>query len=167
MNASSSNPAVRDQAARGGSGWTWVLILGGLGVVGLFLVCGIAGVVGVVILGANSYGTRIALKNGNELYYTSAVTEAEARKVADYLDTKFADNKGALATYQLNKAAGKYEFRAVVQEGKENDNLAVVAFQAMGVLLSLEVLDGAPVDVHLCDRNLKTLRVVEHIPKKA
>jgi hypothetical protein len=167
MYASSSNPAVRDQAPRRGSGWKWLFLFGGIGILGLFLLCGVGGVVGLVILGANSYGTRIALKNGNELYYTPAVTEAEARKVADYLDTKFPDNKGKVATYQLNKAGGKYEFRAVVQEGKENDNLAVVAFQAMGVLLSLEVLDGAPVDVHLCDRNLKTVRVLDHLPKKA
>lgn len=97
--------------------------------------------------------------NGGELYYTKAVTEAEARKLGDYLvQGKFFD--GTKKSAQLNKEGAAYEFRVVVKKGAETDEQNAVLFQQISQELSQNVFGGAAVNVHLCDDQLKTLRVI-------
>jgi len=136
-----------------------LVILGGIGAF-CFLCC--AGLVVAVFMWPSKYGTKVALNKGSELYYTPAVTEAEARKLADYMkkDKTFGDVEGG--RFQLNKAGDAYEFRMAVKEEKAEDKGEDVAIILWAALLSTEVFDGAPVDVHLCDADLKTLRVVEY-----
>lgn len=98
--------------------------------------------------------------NGVQLFYTDAVTEAEADALGNYLITaEFAD--GEKKSVQLDKTNGNYLFRMVVKEGYEsNDEFSVIA-QAFAADLSTNVFNGSPVEVHLCDENLKTLRTVQ------
>jgi hypothetical protein len=141
-----------------GSGWKLFLIVGAvLGSCG----CGCGGLLSLALIFGNSYGTRIKLKNGNELYYTAAVTEQEAQKLAKYMEDKWLDDKVANARFQLNKTGETYEFRAVVKEGKEKDEDTAFQFRVLAMLLSMQVFDGAPVEVHLCNDSLKTVRTLE------
>jgi hypothetical protein len=64
-------------------------------------------------------------------------------------------------TFQLNKTGDTYEFRVVVKEEAEQDEMLAFAMRIVAVAISGEVFGGAPVDVHLCDQNLKTKRVME------
>jgi hypothetical protein len=47
-----------------------------------------------------------------------------------------------------------------VKKGIELDEEAVTLFKALALKMSLFVFDGADVEVHMCDDQLKTLRVV-------
>jgi hypothetical protein len=53
----------------------------------------------------------------------------------------------------------------VVREDKEKDDFTAVLFQGLALAISKEVLDGAPVIVHLCDDRLNTMRVLEFLGK--
>ncbi|MBC8044956.1 MAG: hypothetical protein IAF08_16075 [Rhizobacter sp.] len=122
----------------------------------------VASLLCVVLIGLTGCGASRgkALEfNGGELYYTKAVTEAEARKLGDYLvEGKFFD--GTKKSAQLNKEGAAYEFRVVVKDGAEKDEQNAVLFQQIAQELSQNVFGGAAVNVHLCDAQLKTLRVI-------
>jgi hypothetical protein len=107
--------------------------------------------------GCNNYGTRLTFNKG-ELYYTAAVTRDEAQKLGDFLvgDGYFDGNE---TTVQLNKAGGVYEVRLVVKPGSDLDP-HLFEFTLFARKISKDVFDSAPVDIHLCDQELKTLRVV-------
>ena len=111
------------------------------------------------MFGCGSKGTRLEYK-GSELYYTNNVTEAEAKKLGDYLYNGgvFSDeNKG---TVQLDKSGDKYLLRMVVKEGidKDENYQKLIPLFAKGV--SKNVFNGAKVEVQLCDSNLNTLKTI-------
>ena len=105
-----------------------------------------------------NYGKMLAF-NGGQLYYTSAVTVAEADKLGRYLvSSEFFD--GNEKTVQINKTGNTYEFRMVIKTGLERDQEVIDLMKLWTSELSTDVFDGNPVDIHLCDDQLKTLRVV-------
>ncbi len=112
----------------------------------------------VLMLGCNAYGTKLEYGKG-ELYYTKNVTEAEAKKLGDYL-TKIKFFEGDGKTVQLDKSGDTYQFRMVVKEGLDKDEKYITASQEAAVEISKNVFEGAKVEVHLCDNKLKTLKVV-------
>ncbi|MEY2563078.1 MAG: hypothetical protein QOH88_1271 [Verrucomicrobiota bacterium] len=103
-------------------------------------------------------GTKLTFDK-SELYYTSQVTEAEAKKVGEVL-VKLGYFKGAAASVQLNKSGGVYEFRAVVKKDSEKNSEIVEEFRAIGKAISDQALNKAKVAVHLCDDHLKTVYVI-------
>lgn len=92
-----------------------------------------------------------------DLYCTSSVSEAEATKLAKFLED---DDWSQKSSVQLNKTGDTYEFRISVKKGLDNDQETIDTFKEFGLELSKEVFAGGKVDVHLCDDNLQTLRVV-------
>lgn len=97
--------------------------------------------------------------NGGDLYYTARVTEAEAKKLGNYLvKEKFFD--GNQKTVQLTKDDGTYQFRMVVVRDGEKGPNTVATFTSVCQELSENVFNGARVVIHLCDDHLKTLRVI-------
>jgi hypothetical protein len=117
-------------------------------------------------------GRKLDFKNGGELYYTSsvaeAVTEAEAQQLGDFL-TKEGFFDGTKKTVQLRKADRSnvyvgspihYELRMVVTKGTENDQLRLDAAQFLAAKMSTDVFNGAETEVHFCDDQFETLRVV-------
>ena len=108
--------------------------------------------------GCSGYGKELKF-NGGQLFYTSAVSKEQADKLGDYLvKEKFFD--GNPKTVQLNKTGSTFEVRIVVKKGIEQDQKVVDVFKVMCKELSKDVFNAAPVDIHLCDENLKTLKVV-------
>lgn len=106
----------------------------------------------------NKYGTELKYGNGR-LFYTPAVTETDAKKLGDYLNgLRFFD--GAEKSAQIDKQGEKYEFRFPVKKEFENDEAFLANSKQTCKELSAQVFGGAPVEVHLCDNKLKTLRVV-------
>jgi hypothetical protein len=97
--------------------------------------------------------------NGVQLFYTSSISEAEANTLGNYLiKSEFAD--GEQKTVQLNKSGNTYEFRMVVKTGIEQDQEYTDLGKLMAAEISSEVFNGQQVDLHFCDENLKTLRVL-------
>jgi hypothetical protein len=103
-------------------------------------------------------GTKLTFNKG-DVYYTKAVTEAEAKKLGDYL-VKIGFFEGTPKSVQLNKTGAVYEFRPVVKKDTEKNPTMVDGFRIIGNAMSEEVFNKAKVVVHLCDDNLKTVYVI-------
>jgi hypothetical protein len=117
--------------------------------------------VGGALGAGHGLGTRLDL-NGSDLYYTDSVTAAEAKRLRRHLlETHTFD--GAAGTFQLNKDGSRYQFRMMVQPGAEDDQQTIFASNALGMRLSGAVFGGKVVEIHLCDENFDTLRVVDPI----
>jgi hypothetical protein len=104
------------------------------------------------------FGTRIEIEQ-SEVYYTPAITEKEARKLVDYLVAAGA-LQGRDITIQLHREDAVYQFRMVVVEGAQNNPSTLEVMAGMADELSQEVFGNQPVEVHMCDPYLKTLKVV-------
>ena len=112
----------------------------------------------LLCISCEGHGTLLEF-NGGELYYTSNVTLAEANKLGKYcVKEEFFD--GNRKTIQLDKEGSTYLFRMVVKKGLENDQEFINIAKVTAAELSQNVFNGKQVDIHLCDENLKTLRVV-------
>ena len=109
-------------------------------------------------LACTGHGTKLEFNNG-ELYYTDNVTEADAKKLGDYL-VKNRFFSGRKITVQIDKAGATYQFRMVVVPEKQNDELTFMVLKAFVRGISKDVFDGAPTELHICDDGLKTLKVL-------
>lgn len=124
--------------------------LGGLLAVAILLVVGLA---------CSGHGTKLEF-NGGDLYYTDNVTEAEAKKLGNYLvEQGFYDGKPK--SVQLDKSGSTYQFRMVVQPEKQNDAATMEIMKTFASQLSSDVFSNAPTEVHVCDDQLKTLKVIK------
>jgi hypothetical protein len=109
-------------------------------------------------VGCGGYGTRLTF-NGGEVYYTNAVSKAEAEKLGNVLvREQFFD--ATPKTVQLDRDGDTYLFRMVIKPGADTDPQFEAAAKQMRTELSQMVFDNKPVVLHLCDENLKTLRVI-------
>ena len=112
----------------------------------------------MLLTGAANYGMLMEV-NHADLYYTPAVSQADAKALGDYLvKEKFFD--GRHLSVQLTKEGETIQVRFPVKPGFEKDETYIDSVRALGQQISVNVFQGAPVEVHLCDGNLKTLRAV-------
>ena len=110
-------------------------------------------------LACTGHGTKLDFNNG-ELYYTDNVTEADAKKLGDYL-VKAGFFSGKKITVQLDKAGATYQFRMVVLPEKQNDENSLELMKSFAGEISEEVFNNAPVELHIFDDQLKTLKVLK------
>jgi hypothetical protein len=118
-----------------------------------------------VLTGAESlsvFGPGLGKKltfNGGELYYTSNVSQQEAQDLGEYLvRARFFDGKRK--TVQLARSGNKVEFRMVVLKGYERNPQFIETARQFSLELSRDVFRDAPVDIHLCDEYMNTLKTV-------
>lgn len=97
-----------------------------------------------------------------ELYHTPEVAAADAARVGAVLvrEKLFADRP---ATAQIRCKGRRYELRVVVRPGAEGDP-ATRGWRALGEAVARDCFGSSPVDIHLCDERLATLRVVPFEP---
>ncbi|MEN6496498.1 MAG: DUF4339 domain-containing protein [Thermoguttaceae bacterium] len=129
---------------------------------------GIAAALVIVIYGASFVvgilGSRPGLEKtltftNGEICFMPPVTESEASRLGGFLlANKFFD--GDRKTVQIKKSEGVYQFRIPVKTGSEQDEAFVDTCTASCRSISRNVFKGAPVEVHLCDKHLNTVRVV-------
>jgi hypothetical protein len=115
-------------------------------------------VVVFTIQSCSKHGNKLSFNNG-ELYYTESVQKSDAEKLGSYLQNEGFFN-GEKRTVQLNKNGKTWEFRMVVKEGTENDDQYINLFGFFSLQLSKAVFDNQPVDIHLCNNELETLKVI-------
>ncbi|MBF8984015.1 hypothetical protein IZY60_10735 [Lutibacter sp. B2] len=109
----------------------------------------------------DDYGTKLNFGENNELYYTDNVTVEEAQALGDYLvKQNFFENDGNLRSIQLNKSGTTYEFRMIIKKGLEQDQSTIDSMKLFATDLSSSVFNNKDIDIHLCDENFETLRVV-------
>lgn len=113
----------------------------------------------LVLAGCTNYGTKLEFNKG-ELYYTDKVTEAQAKKLGNYLvEAKFFN--GEEKSVQLTKEGETYQFRYPVKEGFEKDTNYAKTAASFGATLSKDLFEGKPVEIHMTDDMLKTVKVVK------
>jgi hypothetical protein len=101
----------------------------------------------------------IKVINALQLYHTKNITPAETDSLGNYLVTqKFAN--GIPKTAQITKSGNTYQFRFVIKEGMDKDTAYLQNVKIFAGQLSQNVFKGAPVEIHMCDDYLNTLKAV-------
>jgi hypothetical protein len=112
----------------------------------------------VLLTGATNYGCMLEFNHG-DLYYTSAVSKEDVKRLGDFLvEEKFFD--GRHVSVQLTNNAQTIQVRFPVKSGFEKDESYVVSVHALGVRISQKVFHGRPIEIDLCDSQLKTRRAI-------
>jgi membrane associated rhomboid family serine protease len=145
-----------EESHREGIGDQFPTVIGRAAGAGLVLL----GLTGAVILGRSDMLTshgKLLQFSGHHFYYASPVTEAEATRLGETL-VQWGLEKPVVV--QLRKAGDVYQFRMVVREGTEMTEENVAAFRQMATGVSGIVFGNAPVEMHICDQQLKTIKVV-------
>lgn len=110
------------------------------------------------ISSCGDYGRELKFNQG-QLFYTSTVSESEAQKLGQYLIQQgFFDGKEK--SIQLNKSGDIYQFRMVIKKGYEQDPNFINFAKQISQELSKDVFNDAPVEIHLCNQNLQTLKTI-------
>jgi hypothetical protein len=111
-----------------------------------------------VLVAGEGLGTKVKFGE-SQVFYKPPVTETEARSLGDYLVTVKYFND-VPKNVQLTKAGNTYAFRFIAKEGLNHDQDFINKIRGFARLLSENVLRGDKVDLHLCDDNWSTVRVV-------
>jgi hypothetical protein len=105
-----------------------------------------------------NYGSE--KKFGNlQMFYTESVTESEVDELAEFLDQQDFVGETEISV-QLNKDGDTYQFRMVTKEEYIEDETKLPLFKQMANMISTNVFEDAPVEVHLCDERLETQKVI-------
>lgn len=110
---------------------------------------------GFFLTGCAPNGNHIGIQ-GNDLFYTPAVSSEEAHTIADYLvQTEFFAH--GRKSVQLDNVDGVPYFRLVVKEGFTLDSSNRSTLHAYGRLLHEDLYKNKPFIFHICDKNFLTL----------
>ena len=110
---------------------------------------------GMACAACKGHGKKLTFGKG-EIYYKDGVTKAEATKVGKYLrKTGYFDDKKAKSV-QVLKSGDTYQVKFVVKDPKGMKKEMKDQFRVLGGMISNYALNGAKLEVHLCDRRLKT-----------
>lgn len=112
------------------------------------------------LLGCSSLGKRLDFKN-SQVYYTSNVTEDEAKGYGNYLvQTGLITDNGKMNT-QLDKSGDTYIAKFVALNGVENNDEFIAAMKKLEQGLSKDVFHSGKVEIRLCDNKWNTLKAVK------
>jgi hypothetical protein len=120
------------------------------------------GLIGLLLIpGCSRVKQKYTVNNG-EVFYRDGVTETEAKQVGEFLvQERYFD--GGRKSVELAKNGTSYQFRVVVAPAYRNDPRALEEFRITAGRIGREVLNGAHVEVQICDDQLKTLATGEPI----
>lgn len=98
----------------------------------------------------------------SEVWYLDPVTPAQAQNLLDYLVTTMPLDKSSNdgKSFHISRLGDTYEFRVMIKKGLETDQETIDQMKLISAEMSQNVFSGAEVDIHLCDENMNTLRVV-------
>lgn len=120
----------------------------------LTLATGVAGFAALVMLGNRQYGIRLEYKNV-EVYYTSQVTEAEAKQFIEYLESVHSGEKHRI-TFQLDRSGQDFLVRMCAQEFVYTSQRADNQIQAMRDAIQEKYFPQENVVFEACDDKLVT-----------
>lgn len=105
------------------------------------------------------HGTRLTFGAG-EIYYKDGITEAEAKKMGDYLLSAGFFDETEPKSVQLIKREDVYVFRMVTDEAYAKDASFERTISFAAIDFSVDVFNQAKVDVELTDASFKTLKSI-------
>mgnify|MGYP001627388866 CR=1 FL=1 len=117
---------------------------------------------GLYCCGTESEPVNLLRFNNGELYYTENVEEQEALKLGDFLAKENFYFNGDPKSVQLDKDGKGYILRLVVIEGAHQNPANIGPFTSLGIIVSKEVFDRAPVHINLCDKDFNTLMEIPY-----
>ena len=103
-----------------------------------------------------AFGSKVDFGGGQEVYYTSGATEAQAQSVGDTLKAIEFFNDNGEAAVQVVKRDEGYAVRFVTIDEAWTDPGYKKIFARMGWTISQNALDGANVTIELCDTSFET-----------
>jgi hypothetical protein len=110
-------------------------------------------------------GKQLEFAKGGEIYYTSSVTEWDAQKLGNYL-VKEGYFDGPRKSVQLTSDGELFQVRLVTVARVGNDEEFLGNYEILADELSRNVFNGRPVEIHICNEYLKTMRVVQQSAKR-
>lgn len=114
----------------------------------------IASLMMVFFTACNNYGTKMELEGG-ELYYTENVSEEEAKKLGEWLETYYLKGNPGAAV-QIDKDGETYLAKFVIKDEIDVEDQAIGNFAGELQIAISQLFDDAKVNVHLCDGQLET-----------
>lgn len=110
-------------------------------------------------LGCGGYGRKVSAGD-TEVYYKDGATEADARRLLEFLSTRAPAAPGQRRSYQLMRTPDGVVVRLTVKAEQADDEalLAVLAEDARR--LSEDLFDHQPVVMELCDEHLRPRKSV-------
>jgi hypothetical protein len=114
----------------------------------------------ILFVSCNEYGEKIKINDNMEVYIKGdSVTEADARKFGNYLDSTYKDLNNK-KSFQITKDSGQYVIRMVVDEEKlKNDSSLDISFVALQFLFESQVFTGSGVKLILTDNRFKDIKI--------
>ncbi|MDP8216533.1 MAG: hypothetical protein P9L98_04380 [Candidatus Kaelpia imicola] len=109
----------------------------------------------------SEWGRSIKYK-GSDLYYTSKITKDDAKRLGDYLFEAGFFHEDFKGSSQITKDNDTYQFRIVVNESSLNDKDFIKNAAMFAATISKGVFDGNQVEIHLCDKNFKTVNIATY-----
>jgi hypothetical protein len=120
-------------------------------------------------VGCEPYGKKVKINEQLEVYAKRDATEAEAKKLGDYLQSLDTENKNQ-KSFQLEKDKDVYTIRMVIPEEALKNNELDESFQALQLLIKENVFPGKSVKLILADdqfKNRKAIPEMTSLPTEA
>lgn len=103
--------------------------------------------------------TTMALET--EIRYTKNVTEAELTKLKEYLINSGFSDRQTKKTVAFDKKEEKYILKMVLNKGMMARESTVGILKAFKQQIQEKVLDGKPLEIHMCNTLMNTLKVID------
>ncbi|MCK5795929.1 MAG: hypothetical protein KAI47_02015 [Deltaproteobacteria bacterium] len=117
-----------------------------------------------LLMACHPFGKKIRTQGKGEVFYKAPVTRDQALRLGRFLESRaFFDGTMRKSVQMLKKGAG-YQLRFVVRKGAQKNKEGLTALKMIAGMVAHEVLGHAPVELHLCNKRLKTIMTMS-IPK--
>ena len=98
-----------------------------------------------------------------ELFYTRPVTEVQAKRVAEFLADMWGKDKAVKRL--LARSGGTYHLLLAFTKA-DSSHISEPILEHLAFQVSDRALKHAPVEVHLCDEKMLTVKVVKPLPER-
>jgi hypothetical protein len=107
-------------------------------------------------------GEHVEVGPKEKVYYKDGATEEQAEKLGQILvKVGIFDGKGGGKSVVIARTDGLYTVTFILAEGTWDNEQLAKGFRRLLEPLSVDVFEGRPVAVHLCDSHLKVKKVIE------
>lgn len=104
---------------------------------------------------------KTLMAKATEVRYTKNVTQQDAEKLKDFLIKYGFATDDTPKTVGLDKENGKYLFKMVIDKSKLEDKTTISLLTFFKNELSKTVFENNPVNVHMCDELMNTVKTIE------
>lgn len=109
----------------------------------------------------NPLGIKLEFEDGSEIFYRGDVSKSDAEELGEYLkEVNYIGDEDHPVSVQLLGEDGVIKVRFVLQEWAFNDEKTLKSWDNNAVALYQKLYEGEKVEVHLCDGEFNTKKVI-------